>query len=183
MENITEYLNSGVEYLKYPVFGIYLMLIIVGGLTAVLSKNLIRALIGLIMTLFGVAGMYFLMSAPFIALMQILIYVGAVTVLIFFSIMLTRAPDGDAGMETDGKKLNKQIILALISGLAPAFILGIIIFQKMPDALPLKPETSITILGGLLVGPYSLAFELISVVLFTAMAGAVLLGFERRDKK
>ena len=97
--------------------------------------------------------------------------------------MLTRAPDGDAGMETDGKKLNKQIILALISGLAPAFILGIIIFQKMPDALPLKPETSITILGGLLVGPYSLAFELISVVLFTAMAGAVLLGFERRDKK
>ena len=53
----------------------------------------------------------------------------------------------------------------------------------MPDALPLKSETSITILGGLLVGPYSLAFELISVVLFAAMAGAVLLGFERRDKK
>lgn len=183
MENIAENLNYLVEYLKYPVFAIYLILIVVGGLTAVLSKNLIRALIGLILTLFGVAGMYFLMSAPFIALMQILIYVGAVTVLIFFAIMLTKVPDGEAGMEADGKNFSKQIILALISGLLPAFVLGIIIIQKMPDALPLKPETPITVLGGLLVGPYSLAFELISVVLFAAMAGSVLLGFERRDKK
>jgi NADH:ubiquinone oxidoreductase subunit 6 (subunit J) len=183
MENMTEYLNGLVEYLKYPVFGIYLLLIVAGGLTAVLSKNLVRALVGLILTLFGVAGIYFLMSAPFIALMQILIYVGAVTVLIFFAIMLTRVPDGEAGMESGGKKVNSQTIMALLSGLAPVFLLGVIIFQKMPDALPLKPETSITVLGGLLVGPYSLAFELISVVLFAAMAGAVLLGFERRDKK
>ncbi len=183
MENITEYLNSFVEYLKYPVFGIYMMLIVVGGLTAVLSENLIRALVGLILTLFGVAGLYFLMQAPFIALMQILIYVGAVTVLIFFAIMLTRVPDGEAGMEGGGKRISKQFILALITGLAPVFMIGNIIFQKMPDALPLKPETSITVLGGLLVGPYSLAFELISVVLFAAMAGSVLLGFERRDKK
>jgi NADH-quinone oxidoreductase subunit J len=169
------------EYLKYPVFGIYLILIIVGGITAVLSKNLIRALVGLILTLFGVAGMYFLMSAPFIALMQILIYVGAVTVLIFFAIMLTRVPDGEAGMEKGGKNSTDNLsCIAFRAG--SAIILGRH-FQKMPDALPLKPETSITVLGGLLVGPYSLAFELISVVLFAAMAGAVLLGFERRDKK
>ena len=183
MEHIADYLKHLMEYLKYPVFGIYLTLIIAGGLAAVLSNNLIRALIGLIMTLFGVAGLYFLMSAPFIALMQILIYVGAVTVLIFFAIMLTKVPDGEAGMEKGGKKLNRQFIMALLSGLVPAIILGVAIYQKMPDGLPLKPETSIEVLGGFLVGQYSLAFELISVVLFTAMAGAVLLGFERKDKK
>ncbi len=67
---------------------------------AVLARSLVRALSGLIVTLFGVAGMYLLMAAPFIAFMQILIYVGAVTVLIFFAIMLTRTSEGESGSET-----------------------------------------------------------------------------------
>lgn len=171
------------EYLLYPVFGIYLLLIIVGGLTAVMSNNLVRALVGLILTLFGVAGLYFLMAAPFIALMQILIYVGAVTVLIFFAIMLTRVPDGEAGMEAANAKSGKQFFMALVSGLLPAGILGMMLYRNMPAGMSLKPETPISVLGEFLTGPYSLSFELISVVLFAAMAGAVLLGFERRDKK
>ena len=80
-------------------YGLYLALIVAGGLAAVRCRNLVRALIGLIMTLFGVAGMYFLMAAPFLALMQSLIYVGAVSVLIFFAIMLTRTSGGEAGKD------------------------------------------------------------------------------------
>ena len=92
------------DNLVYAAFGLYLLLIIVGGLAAIMAKSLVRALVGLIMTLFGVAGMYFLMAAPFIALMQILIYVGAVSVLIFFAIMLTRTAHGEAGMENSSPK-------------------------------------------------------------------------------
>jgi NADH:ubiquinone oxidoreductase subunit 6 (subunit J) len=176
MNNMEFVINN----LVYAVFGFYLLLIIAGGLAAILAKSLVRALVGLIMTLFGVAGMYFLMAAPFIALMQILIYVGAVSVLIFFAIMLTHIPDGEAGMEKSNNKSVGRILLAFITALMPALILGAIVITKCPDAVTLKPETSLAELGKFLTGPYSLAFELISVVLFVAMAGAVLLGFERR---
>ncbi len=167
-------------YLIYPVYGLYLLIIVAGGLGAVLSPSLVRSLLGLIMTLFGVAGMYFHMAAPFMALMQILIYVGAVSVLIFFAIMLTRAPNGEAGREGEEARPGPGLLKALATGLAPAVILGGIIIKKSPQVIDLKPELSLGKLGAFLIGPYALAFELISVVLFAAMAGAVLLGFERR---
>ncbi|SMP80309.1 NADH-ubiquinone/plastoquinone oxidoreductase chain 6, partial [Desulfonatronum zhilinae] len=66
------------EALAYVAFGVYVLIIFLGGLLAVFSHNLVRALVGLVLTLFGVAGCYLLMAAPFMALMQILIYVAAV---------------------------------------------------------------------------------------------------------
>jgi len=127
-----------------------------------------------------VAGMYFLMAAPFMALMQILIYVGAVSVLIFFAIMLTRTSSGEAGNENPQRRTGLREVLAVASGLLPAVILAGIVVGQAPQALPLKPEVPLAGLGQFLTGPYVLAFELISVVLVVAMAGAVLLGFERR---
>ena len=168
------------EHLAYAAYGFYLVLILAGGWAAVRCRSLVRALLGLIMTLFGVAGMYFLMAAPFMALMQILIYVGAVSVLIFFAIMLTRAPGGEAGEEDGGSRPALRTVMALLSGLLPAGILAAVILTKTPQALPLKSELPLGRLGQILTGPYALAFELISVVLLAAMAGAVVLGFERR---
>jgi NADH:ubiquinone oxidoreductase subunit 6 (subunit J) len=168
------------EQLAYVAYGFYLVLILAGAWAAVRCRNLVRALLGLIMTLFGVAGMYFLMAAPFVALMQILIYVGAVSVLIFFAIMLTRAPNGTAGEEDRGPRPVLHTVLALLSGILPAAILAAVILTHSPGELPLKPELPLGRLGEFLTGPYVLAFELISVVLLAAMAGAVVLGFERR---
>ena len=116
----------------HVAYGLYLALIVAGGLAAVRCRNLVRALIGLIMTLFGVAGMYFLMAAPFLALMQILIYVGAVSVLIFFAIMLTRAPGGEAGNESSRRRTGLRELLAVASGLLPAVILAGIVAGQRP---------------------------------------------------
>jgi NADH-quinone oxidoreductase subunit J len=168
------------EPLAYAAYGTYAVLIVAGGFAAVASRNLVRALLGLILTLFGVAGMYFLMAAPFLALMQILIYVGAVSVLIFFAIMLTRDPGGEAGEEGREPRPGKRAFFAAMSGLLPAAILAAAVLTQAPAALPLKPEVPLERLGRFLTGPYVLAFELISVVLLAAMAGAVVLGFERR---
>lgn len=167
------------DWLAYSAYGLYLVLILLGGLGAIFAQSLVRALMGLILTLFGVAGMYLLMAAPFLAFMQILIYVGAVSVLIFFAIMLTRSSDGgEAGQE--GSRGLGRVILGLIAGLVPVAILAGAVIRKAPTELPLKPEASLASLGQYLTGPYALAFELISVALLAAMAGAVLLGFERR---
>lgn len=164
----------------HPAYGLYLVLILSGGVVAVLARSLVRALCGLIVTLFGVAGMYLLMAAPFIAFMQILIYVGAVTVLIFFAIMLTRTTEGESGSESARPRMN---FLGIWAAAFSTLVLAAVVMRHMPKALALKPETTMGRLGEFLTGPLALSFEMISVVLFVAMAGAVLLGFERRKAK
>jgi NADH-quinone oxidoreductase subunit J len=168
------------QRLAYAAYGLYLGLILAGGLAAVRCRDLVRALMGLILTLFGVAGMYFLMAAPFLALMQILIYVGAVSVLIFFAVMLTRGSGGEAGREGGAPRRAARALTAVFCGILPAGLLAALVVSRMPPAQALPPEVPLARLGEALVGPYLLAFELISVVLVAAMAGAVLLGFERR---
>jgi NADH-quinone oxidoreductase subunit J len=173
------------------IFWLYALVILLGGLVAVFSASLVRALVGLILTLFGVAGMYLLMAAPFIAIMQILIYVGAVTVLIFFAIMLTRIggrPVGEiAGRPKDpsdeaGRRNGVTIALAGLAGLVPAALLVWVCLNGPGQGVETPAEVPIQVLGKALLNEYVLAFELISVVLFVAMAGAILLGFERRGK-
>lgn len=164
---------------KFALFAyaLYLAIIVGGGFTAVTSPNLVRALVGLVAAMFGVAGMYFLMNAPFVGLMQLLIYVGAVSVLIFFAIMLTRPPAG--GVE---RGPSRRRAMAYLASTAPTLLLGAVCLRAFKQTVDVPGETGIKELGQGLLGTYGLAFELISVVLLVAMAGAVLLGFKRREE-
>jgi NADH:ubiquinone oxidoreductase subunit 6 (subunit J) len=165
-------------YLTYAVFSLYMTLILAGAAAAVFSRSLVRALVGLIASLFGVAGMYLLMNAPLIALMQLLIYVGAVGVLIFFAIMLTKGVD--RGEDSPPQRLRPAVLLA--GGLPAGGLFAAVLLSDL-STIDLLPEVSIETIGQTLLGPYILAFELISVVLLVAMAGAVLIGFERRKAR
>lgn len=168
------------EKLAVLAFLAYGLTVVAGALVAVLARSLVRALAGLILALFGVAGLYLLLSSPFLAFMQILIYVGAVGVIVFFAIMLTRPP---AGAEEWAPRPASRIVLALVSGATPAVLLGWACWSFRPEASSTPASVEVTKLGEVLLGPYVLAFELISIVLFVAMAGAVLLGFERRRER
>jgi NADH-quinone oxidoreductase subunit J len=168
------------DKLAVAAFLAYAFTVLAGGILAVLARSLVRALAGLILTLFGVAGLYLLMSSPFLAFMQILIYVGAVGVIIFFAVMLTKPP---AGAEEGEPRPARQIVLATVSGLAPAVLLGLACWKYRVQAGRVPADVDVGRLGEVLLGPYVLAFELISVVLFVAMAGAVVLGFERKRER
>jgi len=159
------------------LFALYSLIIAAGGFLAVSAASLVRSMVGLIAALFGTAGLYLLMNAPFMALMQILIYVGAVAVLIFFAIMLTRGEDGEGSTSALGR-----LVIVGASLLLP-LLLGLVLLKTDVVTLPAPELVDIAILGKKLLGEYVLAFELISVVLFVAMAGAVVLGFERRDAR
>jgi NADH-quinone oxidoreductase subunit J len=163
-------------YLGQCAFGLYALIILGGGVLAVTAANLVRAMIGLVVALFGVAGLYMLLLAEFVALMQILIYVGAVTVLIFFAIMLTRAADGH---EAEGPG-DAGVARAIPVFLVPAGLLVPFLAVYGATGFPTPKNVSPEQLGAGLLGPYTLSFELISVVLLAAMAGAVLLAFEKR---
>jgi NADH-quinone oxidoreductase subunit J len=168
------------EILAKIVFAFYVCIIATGGIMAVLAKNLVRALIGLILTLFGVAGMYLLMAAPVVALMQLLIYVGAVSILVFLAIMLVRTgPEGDETKGASGRK----ILYAILGFASPAIIIGSVILKNPLESSLIPAQVTINELGEGLLGPYALAFELISIVLLIAMAGAVLIAFEKRGAK
>lgn len=165
------------EQLAIFAYVLYLAIILAGGAVAVTSPNLVRALVGLVAAMFGVAGMYFLMNAPFVGLMQLLIYVGAISVLIFFAIMLTRPPAGGEERTPSGR-----LPLAVLGAAMPVALLAAVCLKAFEQTTDVPAETGIKELGQGLLGTYGLAFELISVVLLVAMAGAVLLGFKRREE-
>jgi len=167
------------EYLAYAAYAVYLLIIIGGGALAVLSPNLVRAFIGLIATLFGVAGMYLLMQSPFLAFMQLLIYIGAVSVLIFFALMLTNArSDGDeAGPSCAGK-----LFRSILAGLLPLILLTPPIFLHPASTDIIPAAVTIQDIGAGLMEEYVLPFELISIILLISMAGGVFLALERRKK-
>jgi NADH-quinone oxidoreductase subunit J len=165
-----------VPALGHIAFALYALIILIGGGLAVTSRSLVRAMVGLVVSLFGVAGLYLLLLAEFVALMQILIYVGAVSVLIFFAIMLTRA-SADGG-EAAGPGW-RGILRAI-----PVFLLTVllVIMLRIYGVTGADTPKNIPVgaLGAGLLGPYTLPFELISVVLLAAIVGAVLLAFEKR---
>ncbi|MDR1313111.1 MAG: NADH-quinone oxidoreductase subunit J [Deltaproteobacteria bacterium] len=165
----------GDEWAAYLAFALYVLIIIGGALGAVLSRNLIRAMLGLVMTFLGVAGMYLLLASPFLAFMQLLIYVGAVCVLIFFAVMLTRNTDG--GEESRLPSLG-QLFYGALAFLAPLAVAGpFIVMHAGRQALETPKTESTASLGAGLLGSYVLPFELISIILLVAMAGAVYLAF------
>lgn len=167
------------ETFALVAFVVYLAVICVGCFMAVACRSLVRALVGLISTLLGVAGMYLLLQAPFMAFMQILIYVGAVCVLIFFALMMGRADaDGDEAEPAPSGRAFKGLLAALLplSMIAPLLVL-----HPLPSSM-LPVEVGLAELGRKLMEQYVVPFELISVVLLVSMAGAVLLVWERRNR-
>lgn len=169
----------GQEILAYGAFGLYLLLLIGGGLVAVLARNLVRAMIGLVVTFLGVAGMYLLMASPFMAFMQLLIYIGAISVLIFFSIMLIR--NTSTGEEANFPCLC-QAGSALVAAGAVVLLFGPIIFLNGGglNQAEAPVETNLAELGEGLLSYYVVPFEVISIVLLVAMAGGVLLAWDKR---
>jgi NADH-quinone oxidoreductase subunit J len=162
----------------YVAFSVYVLFILGGGLAAVAARNLVRALTGLILTFLGVAGMYLLLASPFLAFMQLLIYVGAVCVLVFFAIMTTaNTPEG----EESSLPSPAAAIRGLLAFLAPLAVLAPLLIMetaKLPQVAPERLDA--TALGRGLIGEDMVPFELISIILLAAMAGAVFLAFRRR---
>tara|TARA_Y100001936_G_C15907459_1_gene576686 strand:- start:78 stop:608 length:531 start_codon:yes stop_codon:yes gene_type:complete len=161
------------------VFWIIAVSTIVSAIAVVALKDVFRSALFLVVTFIGIAGMFLLLRAEFIAMVQILLYVGAIAVLILFAVVLTRDVE-------QGSPFNRYLIpVLLISGLILAGVIFVITntnwnvnsnnitSEQMTAAFV---ETSI--LGNiaeLLIKKYVLAFEVVSVVLVSAVIGSLAL--------
>jgi NADH-quinone oxidoreductase subunit J len=141
----------------------------------VLGKSIVRAAVALIFGFCGMAALYVLLDAEFLAAVQVLIYVGGITILLLFAIMLTSR----IGART-ARVVNDQVILSAIT--AVGLLVGLIYASTSGIAAttgpPRRPETT-PFLGRALLTTYALPFEAVSVLLLAAMVGAIILA--RKD--
>jgi NADH-quinone oxidoreductase subunit J len=164
------------------VFLLFSVITLGGGLAVVTNRNLIHGAVWLIVSLFGVAGLFVLLSAPFLAAVQVLVYIGAIAILIIFSVMLTR------GMTRMREVYNKQWSLSLIVAilLFVMLIVGVVLpvwgnGAPMASPNPAEVVADTADLGVALVdgNQYVLPFEVASLLLTAAMIGAIVIARDR----
>jgi len=156
------------------LFYIFAAIVIGSAAVVVLSKNIMYSAFSLLFTFFGIAGLYVLLFADFVALTQIMVYIGGILVLIIFGVMLTTKITGvDIKTGTTGKV---QLITSLIVVAIIAVTL-IILFTNVEWVSRefVQPNTTIEGLGYALMTEYLLPFEVASVLLLIALVGAALI--------
>jgi NADH-quinone oxidoreductase subunit J len=163
-----------IQHILFIVFG---AVTLGAGLMVVTRRNVFHAALFLILSFFGVAGLYVLLEAPFLAGVQLFIYAGGIAILIIFAIMLTRDM-----MNPDVLGANRQWWAAALVAVALCGVLGWVALNHDwgPPPGPV-PEHSIALLGQALVDPqgFALPFEVASVLLLVALIGAVTIARER----
>jgi NADH-quinone oxidoreductase subunit J len=147
----------------------------------VTSRNLVHAAIWLIVTLFGVACFFVLLNAGFLAVAQVIIYIGAISILLIFAIMLTRRVAQDSGPQINANWVLAALVAILLFG-------GLVWMNSLwggfRTPLPVLPpgQDPLRMLGLALVSPaaYAIPFEIASVLLLAAMIGAIIVAWDRR---
>ena len=161
------------------VIFLLLSLIVVGSaLLVVTTRNMVHAALWLVVTLGAIAGVYLVLAAEFVAWVQVLIYVGAVVVLLLFALMLTKAP---TGAQPD---LNvRRILPAAAVGVLVAVLLGTTVvagFWGVRIDLDKVVVGSAETTGATIFEKWVLPFEVLSVLLLAALVGAIVLSRGRR---
>jgi len=162
------------------IFLMFVFMTIVGGVIAIWARALIRAVFGLALCLIGVAGLYYYLGSPFMALMEILIYVGAVCVVITFAIMLSEP----LGYPSTYRRGAGRVLWGLLASLPLALLLTLVVRRaSWVPALTRSTDSSVAAVGKLMLLDYGLVFELISVILLLAIVGSIILAWGGRESE
>ena len=160
-------------------------LTLAAGVMVVTVKNIIHSALWLIASFFGVAAMYLLMEAEFIAIVQVLIYVGAISILILFAIMLTRHVTGEGVRQLYQRWWIALIVAAALFGL---LIVPTVFNYGWNTVPPSAPDQAAALSSSVQIGTafmreYLLPFEIASVLLLVALIGAIVIAYEERSTR
>ena len=159
---------------------------LISALVVVVDRNLFRAAVALMASFLGVAGLYVLLDAGFLAVAQLLVYIGAISILVIFAIMMTRRL-----MQTTESPFNSQPVWSLVAAVLAFALLAVVLISTWPStdypgAPPVPPDVmrgNVQVLGQLLVSPdyFVIPFEVASVLLLAALIGAVVIARPEKD--
>lgn len=161
------------------VFYLISALTVVGALAAVLLKNLVHCALALTIAFLGLAMLFLQLDAQFAGFAQILVYVGAVAILVVFAILLTRGSD----LPKKGV-FSKTWIVGLAISAAVFAVLAWVVLQAAPW-LPHEaatPGVTVKDIGNALMGRYVLPLEIVAVLLTAAMLGAVIVAMHEKQR-
>jgi NADH:ubiquinone oxidoreductase subunit 6 (subunit J) len=150
--------------------------VIGGGLLVVTLRNIIHSAVAMMVCFGSLAGMYALLGAPIVAAAQVLIYLGAISVLILFAIMLTQA--GDANLPSP---FHRQVWLAAVAALVVVGLIGWAVTQTDWGNATVVIAVGVNTLAKALFTDYALPFEILSLLLLAAIVGAIYLARRPED--
>jgi len=157
-------------------FGIIAAMMIFGAIRVVTASNVVHAAVYLVMVLAGAAAQFILLGAEFVAVTQVMVYIGAIVVLFLFGIMLTRAPmEGTEKPSRDNWMLGAGTALVMFCVLVYVLIDGFSGDRLPADLMP----TDTRAVSDAIFSVYLVPFEVISVLLLAALIGAIVIA--RRD--
>jgi NADH-quinone oxidoreductase subunit J len=160
------------------VFYLLAALTVAGGLAAVLLKNTVHCALALTVAFAGLAFLYLNLDAQFAGFAQILVYIGAVAILVVFAILLTK------GSETpkDGV-FSKTWLAGLVVAAGVFAVLGWAVLQTAPMLPKATPAPAVTVgqIGNALVDRYVLPLEIVAVLLTVALIGAVIVAMHEKE--
>jgi NADH:ubiquinone oxidoreductase subunit 6 (subunit J) len=157
------------------LFYLFAFIIIVSAMLVVSLRDIFHCALMLILCLFSVAALYVLLQADFLAAVQVLLYVGAVAVLMIFAIMLTSQVSG-VGLRQQNEQIPVALLVTGVFVVVTLYGLGKTVWNIKTTMVPAGSALS---LGKLLLTTYVVPFEIVSVVLLTALIGAIVIA--KRD--
>jgi NADH-quinone oxidoreductase subunit J len=165
------------EFILFLIIG---ALTIASALMVVLSRHPVKSVLYLVVTFFLISANYVLLNAQFIAIVNIIVYAGAIMVLFLFVLMLL-----NLNKESEPRNSKFMMLAATVAGLMLGFVLLVGIYEAVlvvPETVPNAESMGLVKnLGNLLFTKYVLPFEISSILFIAAMVGAVLLA--KRDKQ
>jgi NAD(P)H-quinone oxidoreductase subunit 6 len=161
-------------------FFIISAVVIASALLVVTLRNIFHSLLFLALSFLGVAGVYILLSADFLAAVQVIVYIGAIIVLMMFALMLTHRVMTSNLSQTLGQwwVTSFPVTLGILT-----ILLKVLVFNPWGLKEPAKFQPTTGIIGKALLTKYVLPFELASIVLLVAMIGAIVLAKEDNPRR
>jgi NADH-quinone oxidoreductase subunit J len=162
--------------MSWFLFVLLSVLTLLGGLGVVLTRNVVHAALFLLLSLIAVAGVYLILFAEFLALVQVLIYGGAIIIVLVFAIMLTRSAEYPRISD------NRQWPLAVVAALAVVGVLGVAFIVRSVHGTQAQ-SPALRELSNSLFTKWAIPFEIASLVLLVALIGAIVIARAGEDER
>lgn len=160
-------------------FYLFAAITVVSAIFVVSVKNVVHSAFYLLFTFFGVAGLYVLLGADFLAVTQVMVYIGGILILLLFGVMLTNKI---TNVEIKSGTINIFPAIA-ITGVLLGALVSVALNTNWKESVKTIPQTTVFSLGDILIKDYVLIFELLAILLLVALVGATSIARTNNAKK
>ena len=160
-------------------FFVLSVLMIIGAAAALALRNLVHCVLALVLAFVGLAGLYLQLDAQFLGFAQILVYIGAVAILIVFAILLTRSTESHSQSIVSPSWGMSSVVSVAVFGVLAWTIRSSVATRH---SIPPQPDVTVKQIGNILMSRFALPLEVIGLLLTAALVGAVTIAMQDKQE-